>query len=133
MQGRDRMSLYPLGEGIDGDEKEAVPIGILRKRSSGVDTPAEERCRSLVNPAQLLQRWWRYSVLLPRHAATYTVAYILVHAWPPKLLADLAKQLITPAIGQVLMDIHQQLCTAHQRRDIHPMLPPVSGRRQKYL
>ena len=99
------MSLDPLGEGINCDEKETVPVGILRERSRGVDTPAEERCRSLVNPTQLLQRRRRDSVLLPRHAVTYTIAYVFVHAGPPELLADLAKQLVVAAMSQVLVDV----------------------------
>ena len=105
MQGRDRASLYPLGEGIDCDEKEAVPVGILRERSSGVDTPAEERCHSLVNPAQLLQRWWRHSVLLPCHTATHTVTYVFAHARPPELFTDFAEQLIAAAMSQVLVNV----------------------------
>ena len=76
--------------------RKSVPVGILREWSSGVDTPAEERCRSLVNPTQLLQWWWWYSVLLPRHAATHTVAYVFVHTWPPELLTDFAEQLMRP-------------------------------------
>ena len=63
----------------------------------------------------------------------YTVAYVLMHTWPPKLLADLAEQLIAPAISQVPMDISQQLRSAHQRRDIHPMLLSVAGCWQKNL
>ena len=105
MQGRDRTSLDPLGEGIDGDEKEAVPVGILRERSSSVDAPAEERCHSLVNPTQLLQRWWWYLVLLPRHAAMHTVAYVFLHAGPPELFTDFAEQLIPAAMSQVLVNV----------------------------
>ena len=105
MQRRDRTSLYPLGERIDCDEKEAVPVNILREWSSAIDTPAKERCRSLVNPTQLLQRWWRNSVLLPRHAATHTIAHVFVHAWPPELLSDFAEQLVTATMSQVLVDI----------------------------
>ena len=105
MQGGDRMSLYPLGEGMDCDEKKAVPVGILREWSSGVNTPAEERCRSFVNPTQLLQWWWWDSVLLPCHAAMHAIAYILVHAGPPELLADLAEQLVAAAMSQVLVDV----------------------------
>ena len=105
MQGRDRMSLHPLGEGIDCNKKEAVPVSILGEWSSGVDTPAEERCRSLVNPTQFLQRWWRNPVLLLCHAATYTVAYVFVHAGPPELFTDLAEQLIAAAMSQVLVDV----------------------------
>ena len=105
VQGRDQTSLYPLGEGINCDEKESVPVGILREWSSGVDTPAEEQCCSLVNPAQLLQRRWRHSVLLPHHTVTHAIVYILVYTWPPELLTDFAEQLIMSAICQVLMDV----------------------------
>ena len=105
MQRRDQTSLYPLGEGIDCDEKEAISVGILRERSSGVDTPAKERCRSLVNPTQLLQQWWQYSVLLPCHAAMHTVAYVFVHARPPELFTDFSEQIIAAAMSQVLMDV----------------------------
>ena len=113
MQGRDQTSLYPLGEGIDCDKKEAVPVSILRKRSSGIDALTEERCRSLVNPAQLLQRWWRHSVLLPHLTATNAIAYILMYTWPPELLADFAKQLIMSATSQIFMDVRQQLRLTH--------------------
>ena len=99
------MSLDPLGEGIDRNEKKAVPIGILGERSRGINTPAEERCRSLVNPTQLLKRWWWYSVLLLHHAATHTVAYIFVHARPPELFPNFAKQLVAATMSQVLVDV----------------------------
>ena len=100
------MSLYPLGERIDCFEKEAVPVSILRKRSCGVNAPAKEGRCSLVDPTQLLQWWWRNSVLLQCHAVTYTIAHVLVHAGPPELLADLAEQLVAAAVSQVLVDIH---------------------------
>ena len=99
------MSLYSLGEGIDHDEKESVPISILRERTRGVNTPAEKGCRSFVNPVQLLQRRWWHSVLLPYLTAMNAIAYVLMYTWPPELLMDFAKQLIASAISQVLMDV----------------------------
>ena len=110
-----------------------VTIGIRRKQTRGIDAPAEEGGCPLIDPLQLLKRQWRRSVLLQHFAAVHTVAHVLVHTWPPKLLVDLAKQLIAPVISQVLMDIRQQLCLAHQRRDVHPALVMVAGRRQKDL
>ena len=105
MEGRDRTSLHPLGEWVDGYEKEAVPISILRKRSCGVNAPAEEGRRSLVDPAQLLQRWQRNTVLLPRDAATHAVAYVFVHTRPPELFPNLAEQLVAATMSQVLVDV----------------------------
>ena len=99
------MRFHPLGEGIDRDEKKAVPVGILGERSRGINTPAKERCRSLVNPTQLLQRWWRNSVLLPCHAATHTISHVFVHAWPPELLSDFAEQFVAATMSQALVDI----------------------------
>ena len=105
VEGWNRASFYPLGEGIDCYEKEAVPVRILRKWSRGVNTPAEEGRRSLVDPTQFLQWWWRNSVLLPRHAATHTITYVFVHAGPPELLTDFAEQLVAATLSQVLVDI----------------------------
>ena len=58
VQRGNRASFHPLGEGINRDEKELVSIGVLRKRTRGIDTPAEEGCRPLVDPVQVLQRRW---------------------------------------------------------------------------
>ena len=105
MERRNRAGLYPLGEGVDCYEKEAVPISILGKRSHGVNAPAEKGRRSLVDPMQLLHRWWRNSVLLPCSAATHTVTYVFVHAGPPELLPDFVKQLVAATMSQLFVDI----------------------------
>ena len=130
MQGRNQTSLYPLGEGIHCNEKESVPVGVLGKWSSCVNTPAEEGCHSLVNPAQLLQRWWRHSVLLLCNAAMHTVTYVFMHARPPELLTDFAEQLVTATMSQVLVDVRKQLCSAHQWRNTNPTLLPMPSSRQ---
>ena len=105
MEGGNRTSLHPLGEGVDCYEKEAVPVSILRKRSRGINAPAEEGRRPLIDPSQLLQRWWRNTVLLPRDTATHTVAYIFVHARPPELFPNFAEQFVAATMSQVLVDV----------------------------
>ena len=79
VQQGNRANFHPLGERINRDEEESVAISVLRKWTRGIDTPAKEGCCPLVDPSQLLQWQWRYSVLLQHLAAAYAVAYILLH------------------------------------------------------
>ena len=122
-----RTRLHPLGEGVDRDQEKSIAVAVLRKRSRGVDTPAEEGCQSLVDPLQLLQRRRGRSLLLKHRAPAHAVAHVLVHTGPPELLSHGAEQLFASAISQVLVRVRQQLCAAYQRGNDDPPLRVMSG------
>ena len=102
-----RSRLHPLGEGVDRDQEESIAVAVLRKWSRGVDTPADEGCRSLVDPLQLLQRRRGRSLLLKHRAPAHAVAHVLVHTGPPELFSYGAEQLLASAISQVLVRVRQ--------------------------
>ena len=82
---------------------------------------------------QLLKQRRRYTVFLQHITVAHAISHILVLPWPLKPLADIAEQLIVPAISQVLVNVGQQLRAAHQRWDAHPALCAVSCHQQKDL